>query len=152
MVSSFWTRYYKKCLEILRWAPPPVCLYTYHYVHHLAHDQISQAFPLHFWCVIINCFVLKNNQLEYVFFHTHTHYLLSVWLRRLYRPRETPSPTETRMSKTAALRKREGSVVALPTGAVVMCCEEIIFKRLLLHMYKASPRYVSLQLTSVGLT
>ena len=82
--------------------------------------------PCNCKCVIINCFVLKNNQLkcEFLLF-IHTHYLLSVWLRRLNRPRETPSPTETRASKTAALRKREGLVVALPTGAVVMCCEEI---------------------------
>ena len=72
-----------------------------------------------------------------------TYYLLSVWLRRLYRPRETPSPTEIRRSNTAALRKREGLVVALATGAVVMCCGRDN-KRLLLHTYKASPRYVSL--------
>ena len=32
---------------------------------------------------------------------------------------------ETRMSKTAALRKREGSVLAMPTGGVVIFCKDM---------------------------
>ena len=32
---------------------------------------------------------------------------------------------ETRMSKTAALRKREGSVVAMPTRGVVTFCKDM---------------------------